>query len=86
MSSQNNPASIPGTPFFIRRSGKIFGPFSQRQIEKGKLVGKFLPADRISYGQNGPWREIASSDLQALSESLMNLQDISERDSFLEKE
>lgn len=67
MNSENNQADPVAKPFFVQRSNKVFGPFSLRQIEKGKLDGKFLSTDKVATLDSGPWHDIATADLQALT-------------------
>lgn len=74
MSSENPKTDKLAKQFFVQRSTKVFGPFSQRQIEKGKLDGKFLPTDKVSCLPNGPWLEIATANLSVLGEAVADEQ------------
>ena len=46
--------------FFVRREGKIEGPFEESFIIGVIKQGKLKPTDELASNQNGPW-EVAES-------------------------
>jgi hypothetical protein len=58
----------PPTRFFVLRGKKVFGPFSQRQIENGKREGKFHTTDKVSNFANGPWLDITPANPESQNE------------------
>ena len=64
----------PAKRCFVLRATKVFRPFSQQQIEKGKLDGKFLPTDKISHLANGPWQDITTANLVTQNKELVSEQ------------
>ena len=46
--------------FFIKRGGKIHGPFSESQIRAGLKSKKLSSEDLISQNRSGPWETVQS--------------------------
>ena len=44
--------------YFIKRSEKIHGPFSTKQVKSGLESGKLRDADLISESKEGPWQTV----------------------------
>lgn len=78
MSSEPSPVNPTTKKFFILRATKVFGPFTARQIEKGKLDGKFLPSDQISTLANGPWQDLSTAQLETHPETSTKPKDSNE--------
>lgn len=45
--------------FYVKRSGKVFGPFGGGQISEKLRAGQLRDSDEISKSKSGPWRSIA---------------------------
>ncbi|MCP4774078.1 MAG: hypothetical protein GY880_07555, partial [Planctomycetaceae bacterium] len=42
--------------YYIKRAGRISGPFSGSDVKSGIQMGRLLEQDLISLSKDGPWR------------------------------
>jgi len=44
--------------YYIKRAGRISGPFSGSDVKSGIRMGRLLEQDLISLSRDGPWRTL----------------------------
>jgi hypothetical protein len=44
--------------YYIKRTGRISGPFSGSEIKSGVKAGRLLEQDLVSLSKDGPWRTL----------------------------
>jgi hypothetical protein len=44
--------------YYIKRAGRISGPFSGSDVKSGIQMGRLLEQDLISLSKDGPWRTL----------------------------
>ena len=44
--------------YYIKRAGRISGPFSGSDVKSGIKTGRLLEQDLISLSKDGPWRTL----------------------------
>ena len=44
--------------YYIKRAGRISGPFSGAEVKSGAKMGRLLEQDLISRSKDGPWRTL----------------------------
>jgi hypothetical protein len=60
---------MPAKNFFIKRNGKVSGPFTSAKIQALRTARKFHDDDRISQAVDGPWMRIPGTNKQSGSSS-----------------